>query len=214
MCIRAYLNGDGIGYDTHLSIFFVLMKGEYDPLLKWPFDYKVSLILVDQNHRRHIVQTFKPSPSSNSFKQPVQDMNVASGCPKFTELSVLDNDDYIKDDVMYIKCIVDTTRIFHPWGLLLICRNQNKLTYSQQKKNKKNPARCSDALQQHLYLFKEFFWSAIVIQVKYTGIHVYIAEISSHFKQNSKVHCTRYAHTVGIYRDTRKYYQSVLAFIC
>ena len=114
MCIRAYLNGDGIGYDTHLSIFFVLMKGEYDPLLKWPFDYKVSLILVDQNHRRHIVQTFKPSPSSNSFKQPVQDMNVASGCPKFTELSVLDNDDYIKDDVMYIKCIVDTTRIFHP----------------------------------------------------------------------------------------------------
>ena len=114
MCIRAYLNGDGIGYSTHLSIFFVLMKGEYDPLLKWPFDYKVSLILVDQNHRRHIVQTFKPSPSSNSFKQPVQDMNVASGCPKFTELNVLDNEDYVKEDVMYIKCIVDTTRIFHP----------------------------------------------------------------------------------------------------
>ena len=28
MCIRAYLNGDGIGYNTHLSIFFVLMKGK------------------------------------------------------------------------------------------------------------------------------------------------------------------------------------------
>ena len=27
MCIRAYLNGDGIGYITHVSIFFVLMKG-------------------------------------------------------------------------------------------------------------------------------------------------------------------------------------------
>ena len=27
MCVRAYLNGDGIGYNTHLSIFFVLMKG-------------------------------------------------------------------------------------------------------------------------------------------------------------------------------------------
>ena len=114
MCIRAYLNGDGIGANTHLSIFFVLMKGEYDPLLKWPFDYKVSLILVDQDHRRHIVQTFKPSPSSNSFKQPVQDMNIASGCPKFAELSVLDNESYVKEDVMYIKCIVDTSRIFHP----------------------------------------------------------------------------------------------------
>ena len=34
MCIRAYLNGDGSGHTTHLSLFFVLMKGEYDPLLK------------------------------------------------------------------------------------------------------------------------------------------------------------------------------------
>ena len=42
MWIRAYLNGDGIGYKTHFSVFFVLMKGELDPLLKWPFEYKVS----------------------------------------------------------------------------------------------------------------------------------------------------------------------------
>ena len=41
MCIRAYLNGDGIGKKTHLSVFFVLMKEKFDPLLNWPFDYKV-----------------------------------------------------------------------------------------------------------------------------------------------------------------------------
>ncbi|CAI8032497.1 TNF receptor-associated factor 2, partial [Geodia barretti] len=81
MCIRAYLNGDGIGFKTHLSLFFVLMRGEYDPLLKWPFEHKVSLILVDQDHRKHIVQTFKPTPESSSFKRPTSDMNVASGCP-------------------------------------------------------------------------------------------------------------------------------------
>ena len=34
ICIRAYLNGDGTGEGTHLSIFFVLMRGEYDPLLQ------------------------------------------------------------------------------------------------------------------------------------------------------------------------------------
>ena len=114
MCVRAYLNGDGNGHTTHLSLFFVLMKGEYDPLLKWPFDYKVSMILVDQNHRKHIVQTFKPIPESSSFRRPQMDMNVASGCPQFASLSVLHNDDYVKDDVLYIKCIVDTSRIFHP----------------------------------------------------------------------------------------------------
>jgi hypothetical protein len=42
MCIRAYLNGDGSGYKTHFSVFFVLMRGEFDPLLKWPFEYKVT----------------------------------------------------------------------------------------------------------------------------------------------------------------------------
>ena len=62
MCIRVYLNGDGMGHKTHLSLFFVLMKGEFNTLLKWPFENKVSLILVDQNHRKHLVQTFKPTP--------------------------------------------------------------------------------------------------------------------------------------------------------
>ncbi len=114
MCIRAYLNGDGMGYKTHLSLFFVVMKGEFDALLEWPFDYKVSLILVDQNHRKHIVQTFKPTPESNSFQRPVSDTNVASGCPQFSKLSALDDTSYVKDDVLYVKCIVDTTRIFHP----------------------------------------------------------------------------------------------------
>ena len=53
MCIRAYLNGDGSGYKTHLSLFFVVMKGEYDALLKWPFDYKVSMILVGEERFVH-----------------------------------------------------------------------------------------------------------------------------------------------------------------
>ena len=114
MCIRVYLNGDGMGHKTHLSLFFVLMKGEFDALLKWPFDLKVSLILVDQNHHNHIVVTFKPTPESSSFQRPITDMNVASGCPQFCKLSFLDNENYTKDDVLFVKCIVDTSHIFHP----------------------------------------------------------------------------------------------------
>ena len=114
MCIRAYLNGDGSGEGTHLSIFFVLMKGEYDPLLQWPFDHKVSLVLVDQDQKKHLVQTFKPNLQSSSFQRPKSDMNVASGCPEFAQLSVLDDPSYVKDDVMYIKAIVDTSKIIHP----------------------------------------------------------------------------------------------------
>ena len=114
MCIRAYLNGDGSGEGTHLSIFFVLMKGEYDPLLQWPFEHKVSIVLVDQEQKKHLVQTFKPNLQSSSFRRPKSDMNVASGCPEFAKLSVLDDPSYVKDDVMYIKAIVDTSKIMHP----------------------------------------------------------------------------------------------------
>ena len=111
MCIRVHLNGDGDVKTTHLSIFFVLMKGEYDPLLQWPFDYKVSLVVVDQDQKKHLVQTFKPNLQSSSFQRPKSDMNVASGCPEFAQLSILDDPSYVKDDVMYIKAIVDTLKI-------------------------------------------------------------------------------------------------------
>ena len=42
MCARVYLNGDGMGKGTHVSLFFVVMRGDYDALLPWPFSPKVS----------------------------------------------------------------------------------------------------------------------------------------------------------------------------
>ena len=114
LCIRSYLNGDGIGFNTHLSVFFVLMRGEYDPLLKWPFESKVSFILIEQNLRQHISQTFEPTPDSNSFHRPRTDMNVASGFPQFAKLSVLEEGNYVKNDVLFLKCIVDISKITHP----------------------------------------------------------------------------------------------------
>lgn len=41
MCLRIYLDGDGTGRGTHLSLFFVVMKGPNDALLRWPFNQKV-----------------------------------------------------------------------------------------------------------------------------------------------------------------------------
>ena len=114
MCMMVYFNGYGTRLSTHLSVFFVLMKGEDDPLLQWPFKSKVSLILVDQDHKNHLIQTFKPNIQSSSFQRPETDMNVASGCPEFADLSILENPSYVKDDVMYIKAIVDTSKILHP----------------------------------------------------------------------------------------------------
>uniref|UniRef100_A0A3B4XW48 TNF receptor-associated factor n=1 Tax=Seriola lalandi dorsalis TaxID=1841481 RepID=A0A3B4XW48_SERLL len=110
MCLRIYLNGDGTGRGTHLSLFFVVMRGHSDALLKWPFNQKVTLMLLDQNNREHIIDAFRPDISSSSFQRPVSDMNIASGCPLFCSLSKLDSkNSYIRDDTIFIKAIVDLT---------------------------------------------------------------------------------------------------------
>jgi hypothetical protein len=109
MCLRLYMAGDGSGKGSHLSFFLTVMRGEFDSLLRWPFRQTVSLVLLDQDRQRDIVQSFRPEPSSASFQRPRLEMNVASGCPTFAPLSVLDNSSYVKDDTLFLKCVIDRT---------------------------------------------------------------------------------------------------------
>ncbi|KAL8562405.1 hypothetical protein ACOMHN_066119 [Nucella lapillus] len=110
MCARIYPNGDGMGKNSHLSLFFVLMRGHYDSLLPWPFQQKVTLMLIDQKYREHVIDAFRPDPTSSSFKRPTSEMNIASGCPVFIPLAKLTNPQhgYLKDNTMFIKIIVET----------------------------------------------------------------------------------------------------------
>ena len=110
LCLRLCLDGDGNARRTHLSLFIVLMRGEHDSLLKFPFDGKVIFCLFDQTkQQKHIIDAFRPDARSNSFQRPRSDMNVASGLPKFAELTLFqaENNPYIRDRTMYIKAIVN-----------------------------------------------------------------------------------------------------------
>lgn len=112
LCARAYLNGDGSGKGTHLSLYFVVMRGEFDSLLQWPFRQRVTLVLLDQSGKKnHIMETFKADPNSSSFKRPDGEVNIASGCPRFVAHSTLENakNTYIKDDTLFLKVAVDLT---------------------------------------------------------------------------------------------------------
>ncbi|NWX62372.1 TRAF1 factor, partial [Promerops cafer] len=110
VCLRVYLNGDGAGRGTHMSLFFVVMKGDYDALLPWPFRHKVTFMLLDQNNREHVIDAFRPDLTSASFQRPVDDMNVACGCPLFLPLSRLQSPKhaYVREDTLFLKCIIET----------------------------------------------------------------------------------------------------------
>ena len=114
MCMRLYILGDGIGKGSHMSLFFVLMKGEFDNILQWPFTHKVTFNLINQAGGRDVVDTFQPDPMSSSFRKPRSDMNIASGCPQFVSLHDLKNNGFIVDDTIFVKCTVDRSTIHHP----------------------------------------------------------------------------------------------------
>ena len=114
MCLRLYIMGDGIGKGTHLSLFFVVMRGEFDNILQWPFTHKVTFKLINQAGGRDIVNTYQPDPMSSSFRKPKSDMNIASGCPRFVSHAELERGGFIVDDTIFIKCMIDVSTICHP----------------------------------------------------------------------------------------------------
>ena len=110
MCARVYLNGDGMGKGTHLSFFFVVMKGPFDALLPWPFKQKVTLTIINQAGKKHVTGPIRPDPQSNSFQRPTQKvMNVASGCPMFIRQEQLLNGGFVKDDCIVLRTVVDSS---------------------------------------------------------------------------------------------------------
>ncbi|KAK3593717.1 hypothetical protein CHS0354_013614 [Potamilus streckersoni] len=130
MCVRLYPNGDGMGKGSHMSLFFVIMRGPYDALLSWPFMQRVTFMLIDQNNRDHVIDSFRVDQTSSSFQRPTSDMNIATGCPLFIPHKRLDDPSYgyVKEDAMYIKTVVDTS------NLPVLNDNKKPADISSQKK--------------------------------------------------------------------------------
>ena len=98
-----------MGRGTHISVFFVVMRGQYDALLRWQSRKKVTFMLLDQDNVEHVVDAFRPDPNGSSFHRRRRETNIASGCPMFLSLTELHNHAYIRDDTLFLKIIVDTS---------------------------------------------------------------------------------------------------------
>ena len=108
-CIRLYLHGDGMGRATHVSIFFVVMKSEYDKLLPWPMQKRVTFELINlENETESVIETFVSNPKSSSFQRPTKNMNVATGCPTFISIEQFLNGGFVKDNCAFIRTTVKT----------------------------------------------------------------------------------------------------------
>lgn len=103
LCAIASLNGDG------MALFFIVMRGEHDGSLEWPFQETITIKLLDEEKTCHALQTFRPDPNSSSVQRPVSYMNIAFGCPMFYPIRLL-RSRCVHDDSISIEITVSTSR--------------------------------------------------------------------------------------------------------
>lgn len=110
ICLSVYLNGNASGADTHLSVYFNIMKGPNDDILAWPMKRKVSLGLINQETGEiykvcHFDYHGTAEDCRNSFDKPMTTKNYGLGSHKFMELGELvANAEVCKNDQLFFKC--------------------------------------------------------------------------------------------------------------
>lgn len=116
--VSAFLNGNGSGEGTHLSVYIRVLHGEYDNLLEWPFSFKVTFSIMDQSDPslskpQHITETFIPDPNWKNFQKPLNSRNsmdessLGFGYPKFISHEEIKKRNYIRDNSIFIRASVE-----------------------------------------------------------------------------------------------------------
>ena len=104
--LRIYPNGLRSGKNNYLSVFFAIMKGEYDAILNWPFKRKVKFTLIDQqddpDKRRNITMVIKKSDNLDGYERPKVE-NSGRGLCNFISHKTLYSRRYLVDDTLFIR---------------------------------------------------------------------------------------------------------------
>ena len=124
MCIRVVANGDGQGKETHISVYAVVMKGDYDDSLEWPIKGTVIVELLNQlqDDAHHAIRFSYPEGKGDVSTQRVMAGDRAKrgyGKTRFIPYTELEKDQkkncqYLKDDSLYFRVTVETMNP-KPW---------------------------------------------------------------------------------------------------
>ena len=107
--LKVSINPNGCwpkGWNTHMSVFIVLMRGEYDAILPWPFHKKVTLTLIDQEEnplKREDVVSCLVAKNKKSFERPKKEENIGFGDSEFISHEILQTRRYLVDDTLFLQ---------------------------------------------------------------------------------------------------------------
>ena len=104
-CAKMILNGGAT--HEHISLYIIIMKGEYDEALHWPFPYVITATLVNQNSSKSIRHTLVPDKSLPNFRKPTKELNPSIGFARFCSHDSLHIDNFVNSDAIFIKIEVE-----------------------------------------------------------------------------------------------------------
>jgi len=98
-----------------MSIFVCLCRTDSDILLKWPFEQRVTLTLIDQSknvdsgQRHHVTHMIDPrSESPKVVGRPTTDRGPQFGIRQFINLGMMNIPDrYVVDDCVMLRVQIE-----------------------------------------------------------------------------------------------------------
>ena len=108
MKVLVYPNGCRSGCNTHLSVFIVVMKGEYDAILVWPLEKTITFTIIDQQEdpvdRENIVFKFIPdNDKQTNFVRPKGEENPGRGKAQLISHEKLYTNRYLVNDTLFLQ---------------------------------------------------------------------------------------------------------------
>ena len=113
MAIEVSANGEGVGRDTHISVYIRIMHGEYDDMLRWPLRASVTIQLISQSGNEAHYEMTTPQYEWGRVTNGV--IGVGWGWDKFIphhelEFNPVRRTEYLKNDRLNFRVIcVDNT---------------------------------------------------------------------------------------------------------
>lgn len=100
------LNGNNQGRGTHVSLYFVLMRSDFDDINDFPFNEKITFIVKanKNSNKADINQPIICDPNAASCAKPSKDLNPSFGIPQMIPLE--DLQDYLINDSLYFNVLV------------------------------------------------------------------------------------------------------------
>ena len=112
MCLSASFDGSsGSGHGNTIFLWaFIKWKGDFDEILA-PFQQSINSLSIQLYNRNSsnddILGSFGPSILKSDMYRPADNDRFTFSCPDFAPLSIFSGSDFVKDDVTFMKCIVD-----------------------------------------------------------------------------------------------------------